>query len=367
MKNRPVCLAITIALLACLVFQTTAQAAKGTPDSPDFGFGAQIHLDGQYASQALQTAGQLKLDWVQIEFNWAARWPEAAHSPSLQDLDRAMQQAADENLAVLISLTNAPSWASTPRGPDPSLTTQLLVALAKRYPASLKAFELFPSANTVLGWGALPNPGAYLNLFQSVSKALRTSGLPIQVAAAGLTPLASQSMPGDVDDLAFLSGLYAAGGAEQFSILSLHFQDLTGGPLQSPTQDAHRVLRHYEEIRQVMLANHHAQGILWITRFSFPSGTIQETDRVYAQSNSQVEWLSQAFRQLRAQLYIGAAFVADFNPTPTGASPSLISANGSPHPFINTLGRLIAQNNQPFEAASGSSTLLQKLLLSLTS
>ncbi|HEY3345274.1 MAG TPA: hypothetical protein VGJ97_10120, partial [Anaerolineaceae bacterium] len=219
MKNRPVCLAITLALLACLVFQSTAQAAKGTPDTPDFGFGAQIHLDGKYGGQALQTAGQLKLDWVQIEFNWAARWPEAGRSPSLQDLDQAMCEAANENLAVLISLTNAPSWASSPRGPNPSLTAQLLVALAKRYPTSLKGFELFPSANTVLGWGALPNPGAYLNLYQAVSKELLSNGLAIQLAAAGLTSLAPNPMPGDVDDLVYLSGLYAAGGAAQISIL----------------------------------------------------------------------------------------------------------------------------------------------------
>jgi hypothetical protein len=367
MKKSTVSLAISLALLACSFFQTPAQAAKGTPDSPDFGYGAQIHLEGKYSGEALHSAAQIKLDWVQIEFDWAARWPTAVGSPSLQDLDAAMQTAGENHLAVLLSLTDAPAWASSPRGPDPALTAQLLTALARRYADSLKGIELFPAANTVLGWGALPNPQAYLTLFQNTTDALHANGLDLTLVAAGLTPLGPVPMPQDMDDLAFLSGLYAAGGAEQISILSLRFDELTGDPLQSPSQNAHPVLRHYEAVRQVMLANHHSLGILWITRFGCPSGTIQAADSLYRQPAIQSAWLSQAYRQLRAQLYIGAAFVANFNSGIDGDSSSLIAADGSSHPFMILLGRLIAQNNQSLEAASQPNSPILKFLLNLTS
>jgi hypothetical protein len=367
MKKVQVRLAFSLALLACLVFQTTAQAAKGTPDSPDFGYGAQIHLVGKTSGEALQTAAQIKLDWVQIEFDWAARWPAASGSPSLQDLDQAMQIAGQNHLTVLFSLTDAPAWASSPRGPDPALTAQLITALARRYPDSLRGVELFPAANTVLGWGALPNPQAYLNLFQTTAQTLHANGLSLTLVAAGLSPLGSTPVPQDMDDLAFLTGLYAAGGADQISILSLRFDELTGDPLQSPTQNAQPVLRHYEAVRQVMLANHHSLGILWITRFGPPSGTIQATDSIYRQPSNQSAWLSQAYRQLRAQLYIGTAFVANFNPASDKDQTSLIAANGSSHPFLNLLGRLIAQNNQPLEATSGQSSPFIQFILNLTS
>jgi hypothetical protein len=360
MKIRTGSLAISLALTATLVFGSVVQAAKGTPDSPDFGYGAQIHVEGNYSGDALSTAKSLKLDWVTIEFNWAARWPTAGASPVLTDLDQAMTTARQDGLSVLVSLTNPPAWACSPRGPDAETTALLVVALAQRYPTVLAGVELFPAANTVTGWGALPNPSSYLNLFRMVDNQLRANAVKVDLAAAGLTPLATGVPSQDMDDLAFLAGLYDAGGADVISILSMRFNDLTGDPLQMPGADSHQVLRHYEEVRRVMLAHKHIRGILWITRFSAPSGTIQPSDAKYRQPEKSAAWLSQAYRQLRAQLYIGAAFVADLNPGSPDAtgSSSLIGRDGSRQPFIDILGRLIAQNNLPIETSAAPQLLI---------
>jgi hypothetical protein len=57
-----------------------------------------------------------------------------------------------------------------------------------------------------------------------------------------------------------------------------------------------------------MLTNNPIDGTLWISKFSFPSGKIdQKEDAVYKDANVQNHWLIQAFKQLRSQLYIGGA------------------------------------------------------------
>jgi hypothetical protein len=367
MKIRLVCLAIPLALIASLVFGSTALAAKGTPDTPDFGYGAQIHLEGNSVGGALAAAKALKLDWVQIDFNWAAHWPAAQASPDLSDLDQAMLIAGQDGLAVLISLTNAPAWATSTRGPDPQITAQLVAGLAKRYPASLKGIELFPAANTVIGWGALPNPTAYLNLYHTAADLLHANNLDVNLVAAGLTPLPPDALAQDMDDLAFLDGLYAAGAADQVSILSLRFDDLTGDTLQAPGAGSRLVLRHYEEVRQVMLAHGHTDGILWITHFRAPSGKIQPADKTYMQPANEAAWLGQAFRQMRAQLYIGAAFVADLNPASADDAASLIGRDGNRRPFVAILGQLIDQNNQPLETSAVPAVQFIKSLLGFPS
>jgi hypothetical protein len=369
MKIRLVSLAILLALTASLVFGSKAIAAKGTPDSPEFGYGAQIHVEGDFSGDALAIAKNLKLDWVNIEFNWTARWPTAGASPVLTDLDQAMQIAREDGLSVMLSLTNPPAWACSPHGPDPETAARLVVALAERYPMVLAGVELFPAANTVAGWGALPNPAGYLNLFRTVDNELRANALEVNLVAAGLTPLAADAPAQDMDDLVFLTGLYSAGAADAVSILSVRFDDLTGDPLQMPGAGTHQVLRHYEEVRRVMLAHGHTRGIVWITRFSAPSGTIQPSDAKYRQPEKASAWMSQAYRQLRAQLYIGAAFIADLNPgstEPAGTS-SLIGRDGSRQPFIDILGRLIAQNNQPLETSSAPMPSSLQLLIGTSS
>ena len=154
-----------------------------------------------------------------------------------------------------------------------------------------------------------------------------------------------------MEDLQFLQGLYDNGAAAIMPIISICLPQVTGSPLQVPDKREHRILRHYEEVRQVMLSNNHPLGMVWITNFSWPSGRIQNSDASYLQQDNQANWLSQAYRQLRAQLYIGAAFYSPLNPGSMDTPASLIRADASHHPSFDLLGKLIAQNNQNLNAA----------------
>jgi hypothetical protein len=266
-----------------------------------------------------------------------------------------MSQAKQNNISVMISITRPPAWVVTADGPDPKTTIQVVKYLARTYPGVLLAIELLPGANTTQGWGTTPNPSAYFNLLQSATKALHSIDSPIIIVAAGLTPLPLKPTKGDLDDLVFLEDLYSAGASSWMPILSIQLPETTGDPMLTPTPDEKRCLRHFEEVRQIMLAHDHREGLIWVTSFSWPSGSIKTSDNIYRSSSAQTRWLNEAYQILRAQLYLGVAFFSQINPPGTRTAKinpdSLIQQDLSIHPAFINLGQLISPpaNNNPVE------------------
>jgi hypothetical protein len=354
-KTGWVCLAVILALLGLNLFSKPVQSARGTPDSPDFGYGMVIDSDGSAIPDSIQTAGSISVDWLAVTLDWAKQWPDEARQPDFAVLDQAMGLASRYNLAVMLKLSQAPAWASSPTGPSPERTAWFVINLARRYTTTLQAVELYPGANTVTGWGSIPDPVAYTNLFNYTRAAVKEAKLsgPLALVAGGLIPLPSPvPSSSDQDDLIFLNTLYQHGASQTMPIISLSLPIITKTPLSPPTPEEHRVLRHYEEIRQVMLANNHSQGILWVTGFHWPSNKIYPEDATYRDNLvKQNQWLIEAYRQLRSQLYVGVAFYETLNPPGNAmaaqiGNDNLIAQGATDHPFINSLMEIISQNNR---------------------
>jgi hypothetical protein len=283
------------------------------------------------------------MDWIAIDFNWGHLWQDPGIPPDLSSLNQAMLLAKNGNLNVMLSITNPPQWAVISTGPDPDLTAGVTLSLAHMFPETLLAVELFPGANTKLGWGAPPNPVAYVEMLAKTDQVIKHNNVDITIVAAGLVPLPTTPPMGDMDDLKFFEDLYRNGAAQFMPIVSLRLDELTGEPMQVPLNGEHRYLRHFEEVRKVMVQNNHQQGLIWITSFCWPSDGKQETDQHYQSEESQASWLREAYRLMRAHLYIGAAFFAHLNP-PEGAVPSvnnsLVTQNANLHPAASDMSRM---------------------------
>jgi hypothetical protein len=348
MTKKWVCAAVILAaIFLCLSPQVT-QAARGTPGTSEFGYGADLSPDGPNFSEALNLANDLSLDWVDIQVPWQTYYPTVDASPDWSNLDQAIQYASGDGISVLLSITQAPSWALGKNGPDANMTLQFILELNKRYPSEINAFEIFPGANTRTGWGGEPDAKSYLKLFLSIKDQLKTINSDILLVAGGLVPSSSAVQIDGQDDLVFLQDLYDAGANKVFNILSIDLSDLTGDPLTPPDGSEHRILRHYEEVRQIMLKNNAANCLIWVTHLRFPSGTINHEDLIYNDLNNQTSWLSQAFSQLRSQLYIGVAFLGSLNPEKQSLSTqnwSLVGDGKDYQPFYSTFRDLISQNS----------------------
>lgn len=262
--------------------------APGTPRSLDFGYGARIEMDGLSADSSLRLAAQMNIDWVALDFDWNAIQPAPDAWNEDSSFSNALQLARSLGLATLVSVKNPPAWALTPNGPDADAAASLVVSLAQRYP-NLGALELFPGANTRAGWNAAPDAGGYVRLFETAEARLAAENLDVYLVAGGLSNLLSS--PEDARDVDFLGQLYAAGLRP--AILGIRLDNLVGQPLDASLPNS---LRHYEDIRAVMTANGHVDGLLWITGFGPPAGVEDET------------WLKQAFQMMQSQLYLGTVF-----------------------------------------------------------
>jgi hypothetical protein len=323
-----------------------ALAESGLPNSAEFGYGVRLDLSGAQINSSIAAAASLKINWLAVDFDWANVWPAKDDSPDLESLNQAMYLAQQNHLSVMISITRPPAWVVSADGPDPTMTVQVVKYLARTYPGVLLAIELFPGANTIQGWGTAPNPHAYLSLLQAATQALQSTGSSIILVTAGLTPLPPNPSSGDIDDLEFLDTLYNAGAQSWMPIISIRIPEITGDPMFTPTQDEKRCLRHFEEVRQVMLIHDHRQGLIWLTGFSWPAGNLQMSDAIYQSPTEQTRWLNQAFQILKAQLYLGVAFFAQINPPgPSTVTPnpaSLVRQDLSIHPALANLGLLIS-------------------------
>jgi hypothetical protein len=322
-------------ILITLQAPLAASALRGAPGSAEFGFGAHLDPAGPYSQDAVHLSSNLQLDWLAMDVSWQLVAPKSG-AIDWSRLDPVFQTAQKNQVAVMVSLSNAPSWAITPQGPEPAKTAQFITSLLQRYGSTIRAIELFPGANTREGWSAVPDAAAYQKTWAAARTAVEKSKLAVVMVAAGLRPiLANQQNQDAIDDLAFLQGLYAAGGKDAYPVVSMVSDTLTGAPLEAPGKAEKRVLRHYEEIRQVMLKNNHERGLIWITHLA-PSTQTNQPDE-------QAQWLDEALRQVQSQLYIGGAFTSSLNPSSsTSRSIALIQPNGNYHPFYRTLRDLIA-------------------------
>lgn len=329
--------AVFTALCLALTCLPPVQAADPNP-LPDFTYGAILNLQAPDSADGLRLASSLGLDWVALPFSWAQAYPTRKARPDWSALDAAVVYAGRHQIRVLISITTPPAWALTPTGPDPKQTARLVAALLKRYPR-LQAVELFPAANTSAGWGAPPDPSAYLALLKAVKAALPQKS-NLLLPAGGLQPVDPAGK--GRSDLAFLQELYAGGLKNITPIVSLRLSGVPGDPLDSPEENQ-RVLRHYEQIRQVMRENSNESGTIWITSLSPYSDTIGFASE-HVDRTAEAGWLLQAFTQIQTQLYIGAVFVDGLNKAASQSDTSLLLNESDYHPFTWQLRALIRQD-----------------------
>jgi hypothetical protein len=348
MKRKFTPLLITVLLLV-LVFQQTqlVLAKRGVPGSAEFGFGATIYPDGPHLTEALTMAASLNLDWLRVPVAWSSCGALTSAVQGIAGVDTVVQFASQKQISVLLYVSSAPDCARAAQGPDPERTAQFVLGLAQRYP-TVQAIELFPGANTLQGWGAKPNAQAYTALFRIVRDRLNISSRQVLLVAAGLQPLAGTADGRIVDDLTFLREMYQHGAAELMPVISLQFVEVNGSPLDAVETSKPGGFRRYELIREIMQANNHQSGRIWVTHLSPPSGKIKAQQFTKQDLLDQSAWVTQAYILLRSQLYVGAAFLQSLNTDPNGTAgmtPRLIQEAGLYHPLYAALGEMIELNH----------------------
>ena len=319
MKSLTTKIIIFLLLVANLIPSNIAKAADGLPGTFQFGYGVRVSLEDSDLDKTLNAIEITGFDWIAVDYIWRNHNPQRDAAPQWEKLDQVMNFAQEQDIAVMLSTTSCPSWAMGDNGPSPSETADLIITLAERYPNSLRAVELFPGPNTAQGWGANPNPANYLSLFGNVKESLEANNIPLELIVGGLVPLSTQeSTSNDINDLDFLEGLYeiqtAAATDTILTTIGMRLPLVVGNPKQGDSPHG-TVIRHYEEIRQVMLNHAQQDHLIWLTGFSPPSALTNNLS--LSSLEQQTQWLQEAYFWISSQIYIGAAF---FTPQPNNST-----------------------------------------------
>ncbi|MEO8284841.1 MAG: S-layer homology domain-containing protein [Chloroflexota bacterium] len=259
-----------------------AKAATSAPDAANMQYGFFMSLLGNN-----QTVKNMGFGWVEYGIFWSDEEPTQGNYSWLQganNVDNIVDGARNANLNILIRISRTPAWARDgacvgsdtcpPANPDDF--GRFAGALAARVRSHLNgqrvAYELWNEPNTGYEWGMLcPDPARYTSLLRSAYPRMKTSDSTATIAGGSLTTVAQiRDTVCVMDDLEFLQGMYNAGAAPYFDVLSDHPYGFAYAPEQDPyTGPNGLVFRRAERHHDYMVANGDGNKKIWATEMGW--------------------------------------------------------------------------------------------------
>lgn len=182
--------------------------------------------------------------------------------------DRIIGLARAQGLTVIARLGIVPLWArpkeSGARPSGNSLQPEYYDAyarfvgeFARRYRDQVQYIIPWNEPNLSFEWGYRSvSPAEYTDFLERVYVAAHAANPSVIVLGGALAPTNEpDGSTNAVNDLAFLRGMYAAGGARYFDALAVHTYDLTKSPPETPPAPDRLNFRRVELLRAIMLEN----------------------------------------------------------------------------------------------------------------
>ncbi len=288
-------------------------------------------------NSAVRTMG---FTWVSYGVFWSEEEPTQGQYSWLSganNVDNIADAARTANVNLLIRISRTPDWARDPNcaGNDtcpPADATNfgrfagvLAARVRSRLSGQQVAYEIWNEPNTSGEWGGLcPDPARYTALLRAAYPRIKASDPSATVAGGAVTTVAEVRTNCHVDDLNFIQGMYNAGAAPYFDVLSDHPYGFITAPEADPvTSPSGLVFRRAERHRAYMVANGDGSKKIWATElgwainpategYSCPASEIQWY-QIYNQQQ-QADYLVRAYQWARSYWpWMGAMFTWNFD------------------------------------------------------
>ncbi len=298
--------------------------------------------------------------------------------------DRIVDEAALRGIQIIARLDSPPVWARIPgddverwrKGPPAhnSDFADFVRAVALRYRGKIKYFQLWNEPNLWGEWGGYsPNPADYTALLKAGYEAVKGVDPQNVVVSAALAPTAGDELRA-TNDLLFLEGMYRAGAAPYFDVLSTMLYGLGQSPQERRTDLKRLNFSRPILLHQVMERNGDARKPIWISEYawiSLPPGWQAECDSIDARiaageldpgegcgnniwgasvnEELQAQWTVQGFERARAEWpWMGVMNVWYFRePDPRPREPAnwfaIVNPDFTPRPTYSALKAYSAQ------------------------
>lgn len=332
-----------------------AAAAANVP----FGYGIQVDPRGNTAGNIghMQTLG---FNWVKFQMAWKDVEPSpGGFSWGLWDEIIGAYNA--NGIQVMLSIPKAPDWARPPdddksvEGPpqDPALYANFVAQVSDRYRGKAQAIEIWNEQNLWYEAGGMGriNAGAYTQLLQLSYNAIKGVNSDMIVISGAMTP-AGNVGGAAVDDIDYLSQMYANGAKGYFDVLGAHpsgfncpalgdwqtVEDPTAMNFRGPFENRHHswcFRGTMEGYRNVMVANGDGGRAISPTEFGWAVSGNPQPGYEYARDNSaaeQAQWIVEAYQWAKAQGWVGPMFLwnLDYGVTAAGTELANFGIIGTP-------------------------------------
>ena len=277
----------------------------------------------------------------QFVFEQQDQWGRTAAN----DLTNVVTAARASGLKVGLRLDEPPAWAGGSVDKIDPADIENYVFHVVRYAGSALAYiEVFNEMNLPGEWGSTPvDPAAYARILAGAYRGAKRADPNVPVVSAAPSQRTG-GLGGTMEDVDWLAGLYAAGGAASFDVLGVHAYIGNQAPSADPASCTPMCFRNIELYRAVMEQRGDAAKRAMITEF----GALEQTGQDLGQyewmelpAASRADYLVEALRMASVQYswLMGATvfnldYAAQTTLPPTSERPwfSMLNADRSPRP-----------------------------------
>jgi len=352
--------ALGLVIVACLAFVVwTKQGGGLPPDVPQATvnpFGVNVALE-QYDEAQLEQALALieagGFQWLRQTFPWADIEAQAGHY-DWAAWDIIVAAAREHDLDLIAVLNTSPEWAQ--RAADRYSPPQEVAdfgrfaqAFAERYREEIDYYQVWDEPNLSSHWGnAYVDPADYARLLREGYIQVKTADPSSFVLTAGLAPN-SESGPLNLNELAFLRGLYAAGADDYFDIVAIKPYGFDAGPDDRRANMGVLNFSRAQMVREVMVASGDESKAVWAVEFGWnalpPHWQGQPSIWGQVSEEEQARYTAAAIEQARDEWpWLGVLAVAHFQPDVPPDDPhwgfALVDRQWQPRPVYQSLREL---------------------------
>jgi hypothetical protein len=278
------------------------------------GFGVSFdnpeYLDAATRDRELDSMAAMGARWVRLDIKWSDVQWDGPSSFDWRKYDPLVDAARTRGLTVLANLAYSPTWArpagTTDKfGPNTEDRRRAYAgfteAAVRHFAGRVSHWELWNEPNVPMFWAPEPNAGHYTALIREAYGRMKAAGAGYVLAGA-TSPASSNGT--SIDEVAFLSAVYANGGRGHFDGWSHH-------PYTVDPSFAHRdnawwqVAGTSPSIRSLMAAHGDGAKQVWGTEFGPPT-----SGAPHAMSEAgQAAQVTEAYRTWNAYSWAGPLFV----------------------------------------------------------
>ncbi|MBA2361485.1 MAG: hypothetical protein H0V79_11250 [Actinobacteria bacterium] len=278
------------------------------------GFGVSFdnpeYLDAATRDRELDSMAAMGARWVRFDVKWSDVQWDGPTSFNWSKYDPLIDAARARGMTVLGNLAYSPTWArpggTTDKfGPDTDERRRAYAtfteAALRHFAGRVKHWELWNEPNVPMFWKPTPNAAHYTALIREAYGRMKAVDPGAYILAGGTAPSNSDGIA--VDEVAFLSAVYANGGRGHFDGWSHH--PYTVDPsFVHPDNAWWQLAGTSPSVRSVMSANGDGAKQVWGTEFGPPTSGASSMSE-----SGQAAQITEAYETWASYSWAGPLFV----------------------------------------------------------